>query len=65
MPEEEQQEGKHYYRQEFHYGAFTRAVALPTAVQADKADAQLKDGILQITLPKSARAQGKAIPIRT
>jgi HSP20 family molecular chaperone IbpA len=37
------------------------------AVQADKATAQLKDGVLEITLPKSASAQAKVkqIPIQT
>jgi HSP20 family protein len=64
--EEEKQEDKNFYRREFHYGAFTRTMALPMAVQADKATAQLKDGVLEITLPKSASAQAKVkqIPIQ-
>jgi HSP20 family protein len=67
MQEEEKQEGKNFYRQEFHYGAFERTIHLPMAVQADKATAQLKDGVLEITLPKSASAQAKVkqIPIQT
>ena len=66
MQEEEKQEGKTFYRREFHYGAFERTIDLPMAVQADKATAQLKDGVLEITLPKSASAQAKVkqIPIR-
>lgn len=62
---EEKEEGKNYYRQEFHYGAFTRTIPLPSAVQEDKIEAQLKDGVLQITLPKSEQAKTKAIPIQT
>jgi HSP20 family protein len=67
MKEEEKQEGKTFYRREFHYGAFERTMALPMAVQADKATAQLKDGVLEITLPKSTSAQAKVkqIPIQT
>lgn len=67
MKEEEKKAGKNYSRREFHYGAFERIIALPTAVQADKATAQLKDGVLEITLPKSASAQAnvKQIPIQT
>ncbi len=66
MKEEEKKEEKNFYRQEFRYGAFERTVALPMAVQADKATAQLKDGVLEITLPKSASAQAKVkqIPIQ-
>jgi HSP20 family protein len=62
--EEEKKEDKNYYRQEFHYGAFSRTVPLPTAVQGDKASAQLKDGVLEITIPKSEKAKTKAIPIK-
>jgi HSP20 family protein len=65
MKEEETKEEKNYYRREFHYGAFSRSVALPTAVQADKATAQMKDGVLHITIPKSDKAKGKEIPIST
>jgi HSP20 family protein len=64
MKEEEKQEEKNYLRREFRYGAFTRTVPLPTGVQAEKATAQLKDGMLEVTIPKSAEARVKEIPIR-
>ncbi len=66
MKEEEKKEDKNFHRQEFRYGAFERTIALPMAVQADKATAQLKDGVLEITLPKSVNAQAKVkqIPIQ-
>jgi hypothetical protein len=41
MKEEEKKEEKNYFRREFRYGAFTRTIALPVAVQADKTTAQL------------------------
>ena len=62
--EESKKEYKNYYRQEFHYGAFVHTVALPVPVQAEKAAAQLKDGVLEVTMPKSAQAQAKQIPIK-
>jgi HSP20 family protein len=65
MKEEEKKEEKNYTRREFRYGAFSRTIALPAAVQADKATAQLKDGVLEITIPKSEKAKMKEIPIRT
>jgi HSP20 family protein len=65
MKEEEKKEEKNYTRREFRYGAFSRTIALPAAVQADKATAQLKDGVLEITIPKSEKAKVKEIPIRT
>jgi len=61
---EEKEEGKNYYRQEFHYGAFARTITLPAAVQGEKAEAQLKDGVLQISIPKSEQAKVKEIPIK-
>ena len=61
--EEEKQEEKNYLHREFRYGAFTRTVPLPAGVQAEKATAQLKDGMLEVTIPKSAGARVKEIPI--
>jgi HSP20 family protein len=65
MKEEEKKEEKNYVRREFRYGAFSRTMALPAMVQADKARAELKDGVLQITIPKSEKAKMKEIPIQT
>jgi len=61
--EEEKKEEKNYIRREFHYGAFTRTIPLPAGAQAEKATAQLKDGVLEITIPKSEEARVKEIPI--
>jgi HSP20 family protein len=63
--EEEKKEDKNYYTREFRYGSFTRTVPLPTHVQSDKATAKLKDGVLEITIPKSEETKVKAIPIQT
>jgi HSP20 family protein len=65
MKEEEKKEEKNYTRREFRYGAFSRTMPLPAMAQADKATAQLKDGVLEITIPKSEKAKVKEIPIQT
>jgi HSP20 family protein len=61
--EEEKREG--YYRAERRYGSFYRTVSLPEAVDFEKAKAQFRDGVLQITLPKVAKPEekGRTIPI--
>jgi HSP20 family protein len=64
MKEEEKKEGKNYYRREWRYGAFERTIPLPVAVQAEKATADLKDGVLAVTLPKREAAKVKQIPIK-
>lgn len=65
MKEEEKKEEKTYYRREFRYGSFARTIPLPVAVQAEKATAKLKDGVLEVTIPKSEQAKVKTIPIQT
>lgn len=63
--EEKEDKGKNFYRVERAYGSFCRTVALPAAVEADKAKADYKDGVLEIKLPKSEKGKAKRIPIKT
>ncbi len=63
--EEKVDKGKNFYRVERAYGSFCRTVALPAAVEADKAKADYKDGVLEIKLPKSEKGKAKRIPIKT
>lgn len=51
---EKRQERKDALVSELAYGKFERRIRLPAAVQADKASAHFKDGVLTVTLPKSA-----------
>lgn len=41
------------------FGRFERVVPLPTEVDADKVEAQFKNGVLKVTLPKNAQARDK------
>jgi HSP20 family protein len=54
--EEKEESGKDYYRMERSYGSFTRSIPLPVEVDTDKVEATFKKGILDITLPKTAKA---------
>ena len=54
--EEKEEQGKDYYRMERSYGSFTRSVPLPAEVDTDKVQATFKKGVLDISLPKTARA---------
>jgi len=57
-------EEKNYYRKEVSYGSFHRSVALPTAVNGEKAKADYDDGILKITIPKEERVKTKSIKVQ-
>ena len=49
---EEKEEKDDYFRHEMAYGRMFRAVRLPFEVYGDKAKAELKDGIVEVRLPK-------------
>lgn len=55
---------KNYYRKEVRYGSFHRSVALPVAVSGEKAEAEYKEGLLKITIPKAPQAKKKTIKIK-
>jgi HSP20 family protein len=53
------------HRQERMFGNFNRTVTLPTAVDADKVEAKLENGVLNLKLAKSPVAKPKKIVINT
>lgn len=54
--ESEKREGD-YYRSERAFGAFRRVIQLPCEVDPERVEAKFKNGVLSVTLPKSAAAQ--------
>ncbi|MEW6283521.1 MAG: Hsp20/alpha crystallin family protein [Candidatus Eremiobacterota bacterium] len=48
---EEKTEKERYYHSELHYGSFSRSMRLPADVDSGKTHAELKDGVLRITMP--------------
>ncbi len=61
--EREQAEGRYRVRQ-CAYGSFHRAIPLPAPVQAEKAKASYRNGVLRIELPKTERARARRIEIK-
>ena len=59
----EEQEG--YVRSERVYGTFYRAIPLPDGADEDKVDARFTNGVLEVTVPVTARERGRKIKIRT
>jgi HSP20 family protein len=57
--EEKEGKGKDYYHMERSYGSFQRVIPLPEGIDAKKAEAKFKKGILSITLPKTEQANAK------
>jgi HSP20 family protein len=52
-----------YLYQECYWGGFSRSIILPCEVQADKVEANLKNGVLTITLPKAKKAKGIQVQV--
>lgn len=54
-----------YLSQECYWGPFSRSYLLPVKVDANRASASLKDGILTITIPKEEATKTKILRIKT
>lgn len=59
----EENKDKNYRYSERRFGSFTRTIALPDEVKADAISAHFKNGLLEISLPKSEAALPKKIAI--
>ena len=60
---ESKTEEKGVFRSEFHYGKFERSIQLPANIQTDKVQAECKNGVLNLMLPKVESEQRKAVKI--
>jgi len=61
-PDVEQQEVT-YHRRERGVGSFARVLRLPVEVDAERVEAELRHGVLTITLPKSEAARPRRIEV--
>ena len=61
---DEQDDKKTWHRRETRYGKFYRMVSLPQDIDAGKIAAELKNGVLTVTVPKAERAQPSKIAIQ-
>ena len=53
-----------YFYQECYWGSFSRSIILPVEVKADQAQAELKNGILTIILPKAKPSKAVSIKVK-
>jgi HSP20 family protein len=53
-----------WHRQERVFGAFSRTLALPFAVDAEKVEARLENGVLHLQLTKHESARPRKIPVK-
>jgi len=60
---ETQNKGSRRFEQS--YGQFTRSFTLPAAVDAEKVEANLEDGVLKIALPKSEQTKPHKIQVQS
>jgi len=61
--QEEEKKGRVY--REVYYGSFERTMTLPWDVDADKVQASVKDGVLEVTMKAPEKISAKKIPIAT
>ena len=61
---EKEDKGKKFHRVERQYGRFVRRFAMPTEVEPAQVQAQYKDGVLKVTMPKSAAALPQAVEVK-
>lgn len=64
VTKEEDQKEKTYHIREHQYQSFSRSVTLPVLVKSDKAVAEMKNGVLTLTLPKAEETKPKVITVR-
>ncbi len=62
---ESEESGRGWQRSERSYGVFERTVVLPCEVDADKASAEYKNGVLTVRLPKQPGAAGRRITVES
>lgn len=62
--QEREENGENRYLSERSYGAFQRAFSLPDNVDREKIAAAFAQGVLTVTLPKSAKASPKKIEVK-
>ena len=62
--QEKKEEQGEFFRSEISSGSFSRTVALPSDIDADKAAATFKNGILELTLPRLNKASRRKVEVK-
>ncbi|NTV53721.1 MAG: Hsp20/alpha crystallin family protein [Candidatus Firestonebacteria bacterium] len=61
---EKEIKNENFHRSERNYGAFSRSFRLPDPVHEEKIQAEYRDGVLTLTLPKSEGVKPREIEIK-
>jgi HSP20 family protein len=61
---EQRDEKDRYYAVERAYGAFTRTFTLPGDIDESRVEAELKEGVLTLKIPKSREQQAKKVQLK-
>ena len=61
---EENIAGDDYFYQECYWGNFSRSVIIPVDIDSESIEADLKDGILTVIIPKAAKAKTKKVKVK-
>lgn len=61
--EERREESDRFFAYERSYGSFSRSLALPEGADMERVRADLKNGVLEINIPKRAEVQPRKVPI--
>jgi HSP20 family protein len=61
--EETKTEEQGVTRSEFRYGKFQRVIPLPSRIQNDKVQADYKNGVLSLVLPKAESEKNKVVKV--
>lgn len=64
-PVDDESEKDNFYRLERSYGKFNRSFAIPNTVDISSVKANLKDGLLKVTLAKRNEIQPRVIKVET
>ncbi len=62
--ETREEKSKNVHRRESFVGTFCRNFSLPDQVSVEKVDAEFKDGVLRLTIPKSEERKPRKIAIK-
>lgn len=63
--QERHEQGDTFYASERSYGSFTRSFTLPEGVDGDNVSADLKSGVLTLSVPKKPEVQPRKVTINT
>lgn len=62
---EQKQEEKQFHRSEFQYGSFRRSLGLPDYAKTEACQAEFKNGILELRIPKVKESRAKRIEVQS